>query len=134
MSSRLTPAWSSMMDRHSHNSELGLVSHAEDSRPESSLSWGLRMTSASLTGDRMWGGADCCLVVGEDLLQDVQPDGLQGPLDHLRLHPGGQALAVSLPALGGGASVGALAAPAGPCDPVGGLCVQEEFNGGGDCG
>ena len=120
------------MDRHSHNRELGLVSHADASRPESSLSCGERMTSASLTGKRMWGGADCCLVIGEDLLQDVQPDGLQGPLHHLRLHPGGQALAVSLLALGGGASVGALATPAGPCDPVGGLRVQEEFYGGGD--
>ena len=123
------------MDRHSHNrEELGLVSHADDISPESSLSCGERMTSASLTGERMWGGADCSGVVGEDLLQDVQPDGLQGPLHYLRLHPGGQALAVSLPALGGGASVGALAAPAGPCHPVAGLCVQEEFNGGGDRG
>ena len=80
------------------------------------------------------GGADCSGVVGEDLPQDVHPDGLQGPLHHLRLHPGGQALADILLALGGGASIGALASPAGPCDPVGGLCVQEEFYGGGDCG
>ena len=44
------------MDRHSHIKELGSLSQAEANRPESSLSWGLRMTLASLTGDRMWGG------------------------------------------------------------------------------
>ena len=45
------------MDRHSHKrEELGLVSHADDISPESSLSCGERMTSASLTGERMWGG------------------------------------------------------------------------------
>ena len=64
--------------------------------------------------------------------QDVQPDGLQGLLDHLRLEPGGQAPAVLLLALSGGASVGALASSAGPCDPIGGLRVQEEFYSGGD--
>ena len=86
------------------------MSHADVISPESSLSCGERMTSASLTGDRMWGGADCSGVVGEDLLQDVQPDGLQGPLHHLRLHPGGQALAVGLPAFCGGGAVRVLAA------------------------
>ena len=73
------------------------------------------------------GGADCCLVIGEDLLQDVQPDGLQGLLDHLRLEPGGQAPAVLLLALRGCAAVGPLASSARPGDPVGCLSVKEEF-------
>ena len=77
------------------------------------------------------GGADCSGVVGEDLPQDVHPDGLQGPLHHLRLHPGVQALAVGLPAFCSSGAICPFAASTRPGHPVARFNVQEDLDGGG---
>ena len=136
LSSRLTPAWISRMARQLHTRFTSSVEmfQAEAMRPESSWSWGLRSTSASFTGDRMFGGGGAILIIGEHLTEDVLLDGLQSLSGHLCLEPGGQAAAVLLLAFCSRASVGPLAATAGPGYPGGCLVLKIHLDCGGNCG
>ena len=121
------------MDRQLQT-RLGEVFQAEAIRPVSSWSWGLRSTSASLTGDRVLGGVAAVLIIGEKLEEDVALDCLHCPLDNFRLESGGQATAVVLVALDRCASEGPVASPAGPGNPSGCRGIQEQLNRGGHGG